>query len=86
MAVKINFDSSGMPEVPTFILSTRNGNHIGVLNNITQIQLRKNMNSPFDSSFLVYKILNENICDLWDKIDDLKILHVPDWDKWLQIG
>ena len=86
MAVKINFDSSGMPEVPTFILSTRNGNHIGVLNNITQIQLRKNMNSPFDSSFLVYKILNENICDLWDKIDDLKILHVPDWDKWLQIS
>lgn len=86
MAVKINFDNSGIPEPPTFILSKRNGNHIGVLNNITQTQLRENMNSPFDSSFLVYKVLNETICDLWDQIDDLKILHVPEWDKWFQIS
>lgn len=59
MAVKIKFDTSGMPESPTFVLSKRSGTHIGVLNNISQLQVRDNMNSPFEFSMIINKFLNE---------------------------
>lgn len=85
MAVKINFDTSGMPEPPTFILSTRNGKHIGVLNNITKIQLGDNLSSPFEFSFIVHKVLNDKICVHWNEIDNFRIIYVPEWDKWFEI-
>lgn len=86
MAVKINFDSSGMPEIPTFILSKRSGEHIGGLNNVSQIQQKENMNSPFDFSMRIHKRLNGVKCNLWDEINDLRVIYVPEWDKWFQIS
>lgn len=86
MAVKINFDSSGMPETPTFILSKRSGEHIGALNNVSNVQQKENMKSFFDFSMCIHKKLNEINCTLWDEISDLRLIYVPEWDKWFQIS
>lgn len=85
MPVKINFDSSGMPETPTFILSRRNGQHFGALNNVTKIRLVDNLNSPFEFSFYIYKILNGERCHFWNEINDFRIIYVPEWSKWFEI-
>ena len=59
MALKINFDSAGRPEIPTFILSEKNGDHVGVLSTVSQIHTIGNLNSFSEFSFSIYKVLNE---------------------------
>lgn len=43
------------------------------------------MNSPFEFSMIINKFLNEEKCNLWDEVTDLRIIYVPDWEKWYQI-
>ena len=53
MAIKINFDSASRPEVPTFMLSEKNGDHVGVLSTISQIHVIGNLNSFSEFSFSI---------------------------------
>ena len=53
----IKLDSANRPETPTLILSKKNGEHIGVLSNATQIRHKANLNSYDEISFTVYKQL-----------------------------
>lgn len=85
MAIKINFDTGGRPEVPTFILSEKNGDHVGVLSTISQIHVIGNLNSFSEFSFSIYKVLNEERCEFWDDIDNFHIIYIPEWKKWFEI-
>ena len=85
MALKINFDSAGRPEIPTFILSEKNGDHVGVLSTVSQIHTIGNLNSFSEFSFSIYKVLNEEKCEFWDDIDNFHIMYIPEWDKWFEI-
>lgn len=85
MAIKINFDSSGLPETPTFIVSKRNGDHIGVINTATKIHVKDNLNSFSEFSFSVFKTLNDTICEFWDEINNLRLMYIPEWEKWFEI-
>jgi len=84
MSVKINFDTSGNPEIPTCILSKRNGEHIGVLNTINKIHFSDDLYIS-EFSFCVHKILNGIKCGFWDEIRDFRLVYIPIWGKWFEI-
>ena len=81
---KLNYDYYNNIEVPTFVLSNVYHHHIGVINNINieSIQYSFNMNARQEVSFDIYKELNGEKCDLWDKIIDLKYVYIPEHDEY----
>lgn len=85
MAVYIKFDSAGMPELPECILCKQNGEHIGLLNTITQVHFSDSMNSAKEFSFLIHKTLNGKVCNFWKDIRDFRLIYIPAWDTWFKI-
>lgn len=81
----IKLDSANRPETPTLILSKKNGEHIGVLSNATQIRHKANLNSYDEISFTVYKELNGKKNLHWDDIVDFRIIYVPEWKKRFEL-
>lgn len=81
---KLNYDYYNNIEVPTFVLSNVYHHHIGMINNIDieSIQYSFNMNARQEVSFDIYKELNGEKCDLWDKIIDLKYVYIPEHDEY----
>ena len=84
MSMKINFDTTNNPEMPTLILSHKDGRKIGQLV-AENIVVRGSMINPSEISFNIRKFLNgeENI--YWDKIVDLKLLWYKEADLWFEI-
>lgn len=85
MAVSIKFDSANRPEIPTLILSKKNGDHIGVLNTASEIYFNANLNSYEELSFVVYKNLNGKRNKYWDEIVDFRLIYIPEWKKRFEI-
>ena len=85
MAIKIKFDTNDIPENPTFVLSKRSGDKIGLLSNITNIQVKDCLNSVPEVSFTVHKYDNEIVCPYWDEIKDLRLVWCKEWDLWFEI-
>lgn len=85
MAVSIKFDSANKPEIPTLILSKKNGDHIGVLNTASEIYFNANLNSYDELSFVVYKNLNGKKNKYWDEIVDFRLIYIPEWKKRFEI-
>ena len=69
------------------VLSTRNMTHLGEIQNIDQdsISINDNFNSANELSFTVYKELNGQKCNLWDKIVDLKLVYIVERNEYFQI-
>lgn len=78
MSTLISLDKANRPETPTLILSKRNGEHIGALNNATQIHYNGKLNSYDELSFTVYKTMNGKNEAFWDEIVDFRIIYVPE--------
>lgn len=85
MAIKICFDGDACPQVPTFVLATRSGNKLGVLNTVDNISLSDSLNEASEISFDVYKRLDGIECQVWNKIKDFKLVWCKEWDKWFSI-
>ena len=85
MAIKICFDGDACPQVPTFVLATRSGNKLGVLNTIDNISMSDSLNEASEISFDVYKRLDGIECQVWNKIKDFKLVWCKEWDKWFSI-
>lgn len=85
MAIKIKFDTNDIPENPTFVLSKRSGDKIGLISNITNIQVKDCLNSVPEVSFTVHKYDNEIVCPYWDEIKDLRLVWCKEWDLWFEI-
>lgn len=82
---KINFDSSGNPEKFTYILSKRNGEKIGVLNDVKGV-IRISLNSANEVTFNVQKYLNGEKNFIWDEILDLRLLYCLERDEYYEIS
>ena len=85
-AIKINFDTDHNPIVPMFILGDRMGNRLGVITNISNINVSDKMNDCPEISFTVYKYNNGEQCLLWDKIQNLMTTYCPEWKTWFEVG
>lgn len=85
MAIKIEFDGNINPQLPTFILATRSGDKLGVLNTIDNVAIKDSLNDANEISFDLYKSLDGVRCPLWDKVRDFKLVWCKEWDKWFSI-
>lgn len=84
MAVRIKFDNTHNVIQPTFVLATRNGKKLGVIQ-ADNVQISDSMNTYFELSFQVQKENNGEVCPLWNKIEDFKLLWCKEWDVWFEI-
>ncbi len=84
MPIKINFDSSRIPEAPTIILADRNGEKLGMLP-ARDIIVKDSLNNAAELSFCVYKFENEVKNDVWDKIVNYRLAWCKEWDTWFEI-
>lgn len=84
MAIKINFDSSGNPEAPTFILMSMSGKKFGELDK-KNIIIKDCLNDVEEISFDIYKYLDNKKCHLWDDIRDLRLIWCKEWNNCFKI-
>lgn len=82
-AIKINFDATGNPKEPTFILVKRNGDRIGKIN-ARSIELIDNLNAAPELSFNVYKYLDNKKDPLWDSITNFKLVYCVEWNVYFE--
>lgn len=83
----LKFDKNNNVEDFTFILSTKNYKHIGKLNNVKRdtVHYVGNLNSKNEISFEVYKTLNGETEECWDKIIDFKSVYVKELNEYFEI-
>lgn len=79
MAVRIRFDQEHNVIQPTFVLATRSGKKLGVIQ-ADDIQISDSMNTYFEANFKVYKENDGVVCPLWNQIEDFKLLWCREWD------
>lgn len=85
MAIKIKFDLSGNPELPTIILANRNGNKLGQLDVVAQsVELNDKFNDASEIAFRVNKYIDNKLTPLWDKLVDFKLIYCKEWDLWFE--
>lgn len=84
MSIKINFDAANNPEVPTFILSKRNGDKIGLIESL-EIDLSDVLRDASEISFVVNKYTNNRKCHIWEELVNFRLVYCIEWDKWFEI-
>ena len=85
MPIKINFDITNNAEYPTFVLATRNGNKLGNIEGIESPHMQEYLNAPTEFEFTLHKEIDGEICKLWDKVKDFRLIWCKEWDKWFTI-
>ena len=73
-------------ENPALILENRNFDNYGNIINYTDFHYKDNFNSPNEISFTIHKLRYKSKNILWDKIKDLKVLYIPDYDERFEIS
>jgi len=84
MGIKLDFDSHGNPQAPTFVLATRNGTKLGQISNITDERLKVGMKDP-EGSLTVHKYEGKEVIPYWDDIKDFKLMWCKESDVWFEI-
>ena len=78
--------NNGIVERFTLVLSTRNFKHLGALCNVSDLNYVDNMNTANEISFTVNKEVNEETENLWDELNDLRIIWVKEQDEYFEIS
>ena len=84
MTVRIEFDASGNPELPTIILARKSGEKLGMIDAV-QTELNGSLNDAAELSFKVYKEYNGIENRLWDEITNFKLIYCLEWNTWFEI-
>ena len=82
--IRINFDSSHNPETPTLVLAHRSGKKIGGLK-AQNITVNDCLNTASEISFEIYKYFNGELNELWDEIQNFKLVWCKEWNVWFEI-
>ena len=86
MAINIKFDLNGNPELPTIILTERNGDRLGQLYvNADSVDMSGKMNSASEISFTLNKYIEGQCNYLWDKGLNCKLIYCKEWDMYFEI-
>lgn len=84
MAIKIKFDNENRAVSPTLVLATRSGHKLGCIP-AQHIVLHGSMTNGYELSCTVSKYDNWEKTELWDELEDFKLLWSPEWDVWFEI-
>lgn len=79
--IKLNKDT-GLLERPTLLLEDRSFNILGKISNYTNWQPTYNGNAFDEISFEVHKYVNNKKTQVWDLLEDLKIVEVKDYGRF----
>ncbi len=79
------FHPGTSPEVPTLALQLKSGESLGVLNGVTNLIYKKNLNSANELSFTVSKYTDGTQNPLWNSLTDLKNIYVPEFQERFEI-
>ena len=79
-------DENGNIKAPTIVLCNRNKHKLGAIYPIQDFEITPDIHNVNECSFKVYKEVNGIETPLWDKIQDLKIIYMPEYDEWFQIA
>lgn len=71
---------------PTVVLCHRNKHKIGAIYPISEWSITPDMYNKNECSFKVYKEVNGIETPLWDKIKDLKVFYIPEYNEYFQIS
>ena len=85
MSMKINFDTSGNPEIPVLVLTSQRGDNFGVIPYVTNLKIADNVKTASELYFKVPKTSNGEKFKYWDEIHNFRLIYVPDWDKYFVI-
>ena len=84
MAIKIKFDKSNRPLQPTFILATKSGKRLGLLN-AQGIHIVDYLEQPCEFTFSVNKFLNNIEDPLKKKKKNFRLAYCIEWDTWFEL-
>lgn len=71
---------------PTIILCHRNKHKLGTIYPISEWSITPDMYNKNECSFKVYKEVNGIETPLWDKIKDLKVIYIQEYNEYFQIS
>lgn len=81
-----NFNLTHTPSMPTFVLCNRGKEKLGCVNIVSDFQPNFSLKSADEFSLTVNKYSDMNICNLWDKIKDLKLIYIPEYQEYYEIS
>lgn len=82
--IHIDFDNNTIDDF-TIILADRSLAHKGQIKNVNNFLYRGNLNSANESSFVVYKKMDDHTEALWDDIVDLKLFYVKELNEYFEM-
>lgn len=83
--IQLNFDSAMQPLQPDIILSYRDLTHVGVIH-ASALTVKPTMVGGTEISFTVHKMKNGKLSPYWERITDLMLVYVQEWDTYFQIS
>lgn len=81
----IEIDTEGIPVIPDVVLATKSGSKLGVIENVTGLVVKNEMNAPDEVSFSVNRYADGKECTLWSQIKDFKLVYLTHWNRWYEI-
>ena len=84
--IKPILDENGNIKIPEIVLCNRNKHKLGAIYPVADFQITPDLYQKNECSFKVYKEVNGIETPLWNKIQDLKIIYMPEYDEWFQIS
>ena len=87
----IELSVDGQPITPNIILAYRSGEKLGVIQNVTSFVDSNHLMSAPEISFDVHKVMDKDVCSLWDDIKDFKLVYIPHlghgmFNPWYEIS
>ena len=79
-------DMNNNAVTPTIVLCHRNKHKIGTIYPISEWSISPDMYNKNECGFKVYKEVNGIETPLWDKIIDLKVIYIPEYNEYFQIS
>ena len=80
----IEVGDGGVPTPPILVLSSRGGNKIGAIRNVTGIEQTHPLSDVAELSFDVTKGTGKNEYSDWDKLKDFKLIQIPRENTWYE--
>lgn len=84
MGIKIRFDTSNRPELPTIVLARRNGDKIGKLDS-KSVEFADDIKDACEITFNIHKYVDGKLTPWWNEITDFKLAYCVEWDTWFEI-
>lgn len=86
MGIRPLFDVNNNIILPTVVLCSRNGHKLGTIFPVGDFEITPDIHGINECSFKVYKEVDGIQNPLWNQIQDLKLIYMPEYDEYFQIA